>query len=161
VKLQNYEYKCQCCGHQFKAPSLIGTPYGEFLLRSLHGDIAYLLAIDSQHFEAIKQMVKNDPRLISISSLGRAKVLHEIFGLTCDFAPDGSRYKIGRSPACPNCDSLESLNIGAVDPAEIIEMSIPAVTNLNWDTFDEESRKAVIDSGIDYVLSHKDELEII
>lgn len=161
MKLQNYLYQCNKCKNKFKAPELLGEPYGEFLLRTKTGEIEYLFAIDSSEFLEVGNIVDKFLENTGISELGRAKVLHQLFGITCDLASDGTEYKIGGKPICPKCGSNEMYSWEPIYPVEIVEVDVPHVTHERWNKLSDVEKQSKIEEAVKRVLADKDNLGIL
>ena len=83
MKLHNFNYECGNCGRKFKSPELLGNPYGEFLMRSEKGDIAYLYALDNVVFKEFSDMLAQHSMISGMQDVEQAKILHQIFGFAC------------------------------------------------------------------------------
>lgn len=63
---------------------------------------APLDALDNPAFAEVASILRHLPELDALDDNKRAGLLHEIFGVACDPAPNGSRWRIG-FPPCPAC----------------------------------------------------------
>jgi hypothetical protein len=79
-------FKCICVnGHIFSAPSLGEVAYGEFLLWSKNGEVAYLNAFKDPTYKAMENALQALPELSSLRPRARAELLQRIYGPTaCD-----------------------------------------------------------------------------
>lgn len=157
MKLQLYIYQCAHCGNKFKVPELLGEPYGEFILRSANGEMRYLFAIESKEFLEVGNIVDELLSDNTISELGKAQVLHQIFGIACDPAPDKSEFKICGDPVCPSC---QSNNMYSWEPAFSSEVDDENVYQFPWNKFDYSKKKILIREAVERVLKNKDKLNI-
>ncbi len=161
MKLQMYNYQCNKCKNKFKAPELIGDPYGEFLLRSPAGEMRYLPAMNSEVYLNAGDMVDEYLKDTRLSSVGKAKVLHQIFSLACDLAADSSEFKIGGDPICPACQGNNMYSWEPTHPAEIIEVEVPLVTHNHWSKLTDLDKQQKIQEAVDRVLANKESLGIV
>ena len=161
MKLQNYKYVCTACSETFKARNLPKNHYAEFLMRTKTGKIAYLFAIDDEIFSSLKSKFENMPTLKKIDISTRVAVLHQIFGITCDLASDGTGYNIGAKPVCPNCGSTDMYSWEPIYPAEIFEIDVPHVTHERWNKLSNIEKQSQIKEAIERVLADKENLGIL
>lgn len=154
MKLILYQYKCENCGTLFMAPELPGEHYGEFILRSENGFPAYLMAIDSKIFKTINNMLKKNIKLININHIDQANVLHSVFSIACDLAPDGSPYQIGRFPICPHCKLTKIASWEPTNPPVFLDEEIKSVSHASWNKLTDEEQIALIDGAVDKLIQH-------
>ena len=147
-----FRYKCANCEGLFEAPELSGEHYGEFLLRSLNDHLGYLLAISSEEFRTVKNMLKANVKLKNFSEMERATVLHNIFSVVCDLAPDDTEYQIGRFPTCPNCKTREMSSWGPAVPPKFINEEIQPITYKRWSKLKDQEKKALINNAVENYL---------
>jgi hypothetical protein len=78
--------------------------YGEFIMYGDRIDMgpAFLNAREDPVYDEVTQLLLQLPDVRTKSELARADLLQAVFGVACDPAPNGSRYKIG-FPPCPAC----------------------------------------------------------
>ena len=160
MKLQNYIYQCDACKNKFRAPELLGNPYGEFLLRSLCGEMRYLNAINSVVFSDAGKIVDQLLEKTQITDLGKAKVLHEIFGLACDLASDNTEFKICGNPICPQCHSNDMYSWIDVSHQEIVDIDVPDVTHEHWNKLSYSEKQFQINEAVEKFLADKDNKKI-
>lgn len=150
-----YKYTCKNCGNVFKAPELPGQHYGEFLLRTDQGEVAYLMAITSKPFNDFSMMLDEDPRLRNYSAGERGTILRAIFGAACDPAPDGNQYAIGRFPPCPKCHSDKMASWIDVYPYEVVHNDVPPITTNKWDGSTIDEKRLLVDHALgEYLASN-------
>lgn len=117
--------------------------YGEFILRSQGlGSEVYLNAIEDTAFNELNRMIKNNDLTKNMSARERAKILHSVYGITCDEDEDedGTTFQINLDPKCPNCGKHEMTCLDEVRPPVIIDIDIPRVEHKKWNTFMEEEK---------------------
>lgn len=98
-------FKVTCANrHQFEAVGTGAGSYGEFVMygAAIKAGPAYLFALEDPVYREVSALIDELPETRGRSELQRADLLQEVFGVACDPAPDGSRYKIG-FPPCPTC----------------------------------------------------------
>lgn len=161
MKLHLFRYECKNCGNIFKFPELFGNPYGEFLLKSKSGKMAYLNAIDSNVFKEFSGLLKSNEKIIGMQDTKRAKILHHIFDIACDNAPDGSVYGIMQKPACTNCGKSSIGHWGPTNPPEIVELDVPNVTYEQWNKLSNAEKKIRIDETVERVLQNEKNFGIL
>jgi hypothetical protein len=154
MKLQLYRYTCRDCQKYFKVPELPVDPYGEFLLTSETGDVAYLNA-DVKEFSEISELVDQNKRVKKMDEDKRADIFHEIYVYICDLALDGSRYDMLRLPLCPYCHSNKNLSWMPTYPAEYVYEEVKALPHHRWNQLTEDEKKELIDNEIRLALEGK------
>lgn len=145
MNLVVFNYKCAKCSYSFEAPTLPGEIYGELILRSVNDKMAYLMALNSLEFKQANKILKNNSKLSELSDSKRAEVFHHIFGSICDLAPDGTKYRIGQFPACPNCQSTEMAVWGASEPYQVVDEKIDIITFGKWNSLTTYEQEKFID----------------
>jgi hypothetical protein len=131
MKLIIYYYICKACGTEFKSPEV--NNYGEFLLRSENGELAYLNAIEDRVFNTISKILKLTPKYKG-NEIDKVKILHKNFGFTCDRAKDGTFFQITNNPKCPNCNCSEYSSYGVTSPPENVNLDLEKVTHNFWES---------------------------
>ena len=148
MKLHNFNYECGNCGRKFKSPELLGNPYGEFLMRSEKGDIAYLYALDNVVFKEFSDMLAQHSMISGMQDVEQAKILHQIFGFACDLSPDGSRYQITQDPLCTFCNKCQITHWGPTNPPECVDLDVKLITHNEWNSLTEKEKHMVVDKGV-------------
>ena len=162
MKLHLFYYDCKSCGHSSKSPELFGNPYGEFLLKTNTGKIAYLNAIDSSVFKKeFSEFLKNNVRTSRLSATKQAKILHRIFYITCDPADDGSIFSISQKPDCEQCGQNNIGHWGVTEPAEIVDLNVGNVKHKKWTTLNKIDKELLLDKALDSALKNNADLESI
>ena len=155
MMLEKYEYTCNSCKNKFPVFTLPEEVYGEFILRTITGKEAYLLAIGDPIFKEVRTIVNSKPELQYMDE--QVDIIHEVFGVVCDKASDGSEYKIELHPRCPACGSHKMYSWGSTNPRnpELIENNIPPVTYNHWNTLSDIEKKNLVYAAIDRELEKK------
>ncbi len=123
MRLPLYTFKCANCGNESTAPVL--SVYGMFALRSDKAEhTAYCNAIEDSVFQECAEFVRD-----LVSETERVDATQYAFGATCDLAPDGTRFRIGRRPTCPSC-GYRYTSWRPADPPATVEVS--SVTHCEW-----------------------------
>lgn len=158
MKLQYYVYGCEDCGKKFKSPEIISN-YGEFLMRSEKGNIAYLSALDDKVFNEFADKLHAHPLLCTLERIEQSKILHRIFGLACDLSSDGTRYEITNKPVCAYCGKKHILTWGPPNPPEYIDLDIKCITHDKWNNLSDTDKLFFIDKEVrNYFNSKNNEL---
>jgi DNA-directed RNA polymerase subunit RPC12/RpoP len=146
-----YIYHCANCGREFSAPGVPEFSYGMFVMRSEKSDYAaFLHAIGDSAFLEIQQMISEYTEIVRLKDREKAKLMHEIFGLICDEAPDGSKLLMDAAPICPSCGSREMKSWKQVHPAQI--WPLPTVEHKKWDSKSHAEKLAAIDKAIKQII---------
>ena len=148
-----YTYKCKKCGTAFKAPT--SDSYGEFVMRSEHGELVYLSAIESEVYLAVGKMIDDNPKLKSLDEMDRATILQEIFGIACDLASDGTRYQITNPPICPNCQSNKMASWTPTYPPELVNEPVKSATHVSWNKLTDKEKNVLVDNAVADYLTKK------
>lgn len=120
-------------GHPFEAPLLGDSQYGEFLLWSANGAVAYLNSFKDSTFDEVEREVLSIAPALSKNPLKAADVVQRIFGrVVCDPDSSGQPFEIGAKPRCPLC-AASVVSWEPTYPAKVAELDIPAVTHTEWD----------------------------
>jgi hypothetical protein len=141
MRLVLYYYVCKACGTKFKSPHI--NQYGQFLMRSDHGELAYLNAIEDSIFNKIGELLEQEPDYMG-NEIDRVKILHDNFGLTCDPAKDGSSFQITNKPKCPKCHNVSYSSHGETNPPEIVDIDVKQVTHHNWQKITSERQQLIL-----------------
>ena len=153
-----YIYKCKKCGTAFKAPT--SDSYGEFVMRSEHGELVYLFAIKSDVYLAVGKMIDDNPKVKSLDEMDRATILQEIFGIACDLASDGTRYQITNPPICPNCQSNKMASWTSTYPSEFVDEPVKSVTHLSWNKLTDEEKNELVNEAVSNYLKQKNKISL-
>ena len=157
MKFRYYNYECGNCEKIFKSPALIGypEPYGEFLMRTEEGEIAYLYALDSKVFREFSGILKQNPSITGMPDMERSRILHKIFGWACDLSPSHSRYQISQKPVCPICKQSVIKTWGPAIPPEYVDLDIKYITHESWEKLSAEEKIAVVDNAVTPIIACK------
>ena len=141
MRLQYFQYECAHCGELTQSPQLPEYPYGEFLLRSHKGAIAYFFSLNHKVFNALDDILKTSVGVEKKTPSERAKILQTLLGLIADPAPDGTPYDINQNPLCDGCGMSEFKHYGPVKPVAYVDLDIPSLTFHRW--LDRSSKERV------------------
>ena len=141
-----YNYVCALCGTKFQASGVPEMSYGEFVLRTISGEEAYLEAITNEAFNEVARGVRAHPSLAGTDQSESGDVAQKVFGVACDLSPCGQRYYIDLNPICPNCSSQEMASWGELHPQQ--PSPIPSVTQTRWALMDGAEKADVINKAI-------------
>jgi hypothetical protein len=134
-------YICKVCGTKFTSPSVYG--YGEFLMRSESGDLAYLYAIDDPVFKNFSKQLAATPELAN-KQQAKTKALHNTFGFACDLSIDGTFYQITNKPKCPKCNNINYADFGITNPPESVDLDLSPVTHNLWQSLSKEKQELIV-----------------
>jgi hypothetical protein len=133
MKLELIEYTCASCEFTFEAAGLGENAYGEFLLRSKRGKLAYLNAIRDPTYKEVDGLLARLPSISRLSPIGRAKILRRVYGVVaCDRDDDGSPFEIDAFPICPICRSSAISSWRFKSPPAFVDVEVPPVTHVEW-----------------------------
>jgi hypothetical protein len=142
MKLVLVKCKCARCGHIFDARALPDGAYGEFLLWSKNGGLAYLNAFEDPTLKEVDNILACCGPAVSWTPLERSAVLHRIFGrIACDPDDEGAPFEVNAFPACPACGGWDVASWEFKDPAGFVEMNPPVVTHHSWATLSENAKR--------------------
>lgn len=117
------------------------SSYGEFLLWSPNGKVAYINAIEDRTYSEVKDLLLHSFEAMRSDPFKAAEVLQELFGpVACDPDPSGAPYMIGAQPPCPNCAGGRIASWELIHPAKVVEWDIPIVTHERWDRMNEREK---------------------
>lgn len=139
--LRLFEYRCLPFGHRFKAPVLAHS-YGDLLVRSARprserlfrmgdpvGDELSVLLVELTRPGSTRRSEREQGRLFQLA-------LSAVLDPDCD----GSKFEVGRPPACPVCGSLEIEDWASVEPAIVFDTELPLATHQDWDELDRSGK---------------------
>jgi hypothetical protein len=147
MKLRLLKYLCSRCACAFDAPALPEGAYGEFLLWSRNGQIAYLNALKDPTFKEVSHLLALSPVVQEAPSIERAAILHRIYGrMACDKDTQGAPFEIDMPPPCPACGGTEPSSWEFKEPVQIVEVDAQPVTHRLWSSLSHsEKEKALRD----------------
>lgn len=149
MKLQIFTYECARCSHRFEALNLAGGGYGTFLLRTRRsGELAYFDAFSDSVFSEAESILLKTPAFADQDSSERARILHRLYGLTCDRAESGEQYQLAAHPWCPKCGSSEMKNWAASEPPRLEEVNLAPVTHEEWSKMSLDEKRALLKSAL-------------
>ena len=133
MTLHLFKYECSGCGRVYRAPVILQSAYGEFLLRSGgRGTEAYLDAKQDPIYREVSDSVKHHPLAAQLRAIKQGELVQKVFGITCDPDTDGSDFQTWRKPKCPYCGVDKPSRWEATEPPELIEMDLPPITHNQW-----------------------------
>jgi hypothetical protein len=141
MKLILTHYVCSKCSNEFDAPELPSGSYGDFLLRSAVGEIAYLNGIEDPTYEEVSRLLARDPSAAILGPFERAGALQKVYGkVACDAGPSGAPFHIGANPKCPRCHCQEMASWMEKEPPEFVDLDVPIVTHEQWNLLSEHEK---------------------
>lgn len=145
MKLQLVKYRCASCDHAFDSLALPEGAYGEFLLWSKNGKLAYLNAFEDPTLKEVDNLMTACSSVVSLTPLERSRLLHRIFGrVACDPDDGGAPFEIDAYPPCPKCGRTEIASWEFKEPTEIVEMNPPSVTHNGWATLSADAKRQAV-----------------
>jgi hypothetical protein len=134
MKFQVFEYTCGNCAAVFEAPALSEMSYGEFLLRSRRGALAYLNAINDPTYKEVSTLISRERA--SLRPVDQAIILRRAFGpVACDWDNGDSPpspFDIEASPVCPHCHQQRPRSWRAKHPPATVDVDVPSVSHAEW-----------------------------
>ncbi|WP_061539176.1 hypothetical protein [Collimonas fungivorans] len=149
MKLELIKYTCARCATSFDAPALGEDAYGEFLLRSKNGEMAYLNAFMDLTYKEVDNLLSSHPKASVLQPLERAKILRRIYGgLACDLDSEMSPFEIDALPLCPSCGSQQMASWEFKNPPEILDVPVSAVTHNCWSMLSDSEKLKLLDARL-------------
>lgn len=146
MKIALAKYACDHCGGTFEAPMLDESSYGEFLLWSSTGKVAYMNAFEDRAYLEVKGLLSETFDDLRADPFRASEVLQNIFGpMACDADPTGAPYAIGAQPSCPSCENGHVASWELIYPPKIVEYDIPVVTHVRWDRLSDAEKAEQLD----------------
>jgi hypothetical protein len=150
MKLEILKCTCGRCGASFDVPFLGEAAYGEFILRSKGGGIAYLNAFVDATYTDVDNIISVLPSTVGFSPIERAEILTRIYGrVACDPDKDNNFYELDSLSICSFCESSESVSCKIGNPPELVELNVPEVTHDAWFNLTEMQKIELVVSEID------------
>lgn len=146
LTLQLINRTCRSCAHSYKAPEMLESTYGEFLLRGKSGALSYVNAMQDSTFSEVSEASKNSLELRGKQVRDQSRIVHLMFGLTCDPDVDGAHPQIEKRPLCPHCGCDNSDGWVATEPPELIRLDVPPVSHEKWNRLGVSERRALMSS---------------
>lgn len=140
MRLHIFKFTCGNCGCEFKSPKMSFDTYGEFLLRSKGGELAYLNAISDPVYQEVDDLLNQLPELQGKSALMLSEFLRKVFGVACDSDTQGNSFSIGGDPVCPSCGDRNISYWEATEPPEYLEQEWPPVTHVKWSSLSDSEK---------------------
>ena len=141
MKLELIEYTCATCGLVFEAPGTSENAYGEFLLRSQGGSVAFLNAIKDPTYKEVESLLTPEPGIAALPPLDRAKILRHVYGpLACDPDDGMMPFEIDARPACPHCNANAVSSWRFKSPPAFIDIAVPPVSHAGWEKLSEAAK---------------------
>lgn len=132
MKILLYEYICLKCDKKFSAPGVSDFSYGEFVMFSEKGfNSAYLNAFSDVVYSELESLLNTIPEIKDMAENFQVDFFQKAFSITCDLAPDGGRFFIGKQPRCPACNCFKMKSWKPSDPPQYIDL--PNVQHVEWE----------------------------
>lgn len=148
MSLINYEFTC-ANGHVFTAPGVASVSYGEFVVRGEISPLPGLLdTFQDATFDEVSDILNTLDDYRNRAESERASILHEVFGVTCDLAQDGTRLKVGRLAPCPICGSRRMKSrvpVGKYDGSTI------SITHEGWSQLSNPEKMLLLKHSLDEI----------
>jgi hypothetical protein len=149
MRLQLFRYECAPYRHKFESPSLAAAGYGLFLLRSDRSDhLAFLDALSDPVFLELEAILLEFKAFNEKDSRGRAKLLHEAFGVTCDPSEDGESYNIVQYPRCPVCGTRQMHYWEVIEPPIFVDIEVPSVEHKRWAALTATQKRRLVSAAL-------------
>ncbi len=155
MKLELVTFECGNCGRRFEAPALNPYAYGEFLLRSAGGSLAYLNALDDTTYSEVDNLLATIPGTAQLTPLSRADVLQSVYGeLACDPDATGAPFSITQPPTCPQCGARRPSWFEHPEPAPIVDVEVAPVTHGRWAALSRTEKLAALRAALQLHTTH-------
>jgi hypothetical protein len=141
MKIALARFVCGRCKTEFEAPLLGEMSYGEFLLWSSRGSVAYLNALADPIFAEVRRLLDSRFQAANIDSLVMADMLQGMFGpMACDPDDHGAPFMMNVKPPCPNCGADKPSSWDFVDPPKFLESEISHVSHNAWNALSADEK---------------------
>lgn len=143
-------YVCADCYNKFDSPAILPGAYGDFLLRSPEGEMAFLNGLDDEIYTEVSELLESLPSLAGKDSGEIADVLMKIFGTAaCDPSPHGLPYSMLAKPPCPICRSQRMASWEHKVPFEVVDIEVPPITHHFWKKLNKREKIEMIQKELD------------
>ena len=150
MRLPLGEFQCGECQTKFKAPLISDFAYGEYLLWSDTGGVAYLNAGDDPTFAEVRQLFRGCTRNEAPNHAAAGARLHDFFArVACDPDEEGGLFRIGGKPRCPNCQSNHMASWSLGEAAEMAEVETVELTHRIWNMLPDAEKLASVHAWIE------------
>lgn len=149
MRLQLLRYRCGTCGKWFEAPEISELGYGEFLLRSIGGEMRYLDANLDRVFTEVDKLIGMDGRVHLLNQFQRADILHDVFGVACDPDLHGYELRITEKAPCSHCNQRKVAEFESVEPVTYVDMDVPPVTHDQWNRLSDSEKRTLVRQALD------------
>ncbi|MGE8412113.1 MAG: hypothetical protein ACN6QY_07075 [Pseudomonas sp.] len=132
MKFYLYTYVCADCGHRFKAPEVMPSSYGEFLMRSISGETVFLDGPHDAIYSEVDALLEQLLQGQGVSAVRRADLLRKVFGVACDPDSQGQPFSLLIKPRCGQCASVNMDYWEGTEPPEYVDCDFPPVQHEQW-----------------------------
>ncbi len=137
-------FHCEQCGKEFDAPRLSDFNYGEFLLWSDGGNLAYVNAIESGVFAEVCVLFERTAASFEFDTLRLSQAIQHFFGtVASDPDSDGSLFRMGGFPPCPHCGSSQPSSWDEAQPGRLIDIEPHESTHRHWASLAPEEKESL------------------
>lgn len=143
MKVRFVECVCENCSKVFSRPALSDFAYGEFLLWTHGGSVAYLNVFLDASYDEVRNIIAR-LNLKEETESGKSLV-QIIYGeVACDPDESGCPFSIVANPPCPGCGKVEFLSCSPVVAGDLNEAEVPAVTHNGWEALADDEKEAIV-----------------
>ena len=145
MSLTVFRFVCER-GHEFEAPDASGT-YGEFVMRGEKSTEPGLFqAVENSAYAEVEALLYELGAFRGLAETQQLDLLQDLFGVACDPAPDGTRFRIGRKAPCPVCGTRE---MSSWEPVGPYCGSFHRVTQSEWSLLSKQEKMALLAGSLD------------
>jgi hypothetical protein len=149
MRIQILKCSCDYCGNKCERPFLPDGAYGEFLLFSKSGAVAYLNVFDDSSYDEVCSIVKSIPLVAHSSASATVDLIQRIYGkVACDPDVNNDFFQIDNALSCYACGCANSLSCSLENPKEAVGVKIPSVTHSKWSNLSDMQKLSVVASEI-------------
>lgn len=149
MKIELFNYTCENCKNNFDAPALNDNAYGEFLLWSKNGNVAYLNAIKDPTYKEVSDILKDNSCIFALADTERANILRRIYGnVACDSDSAGLPFSINAFPQCKKCGSQNISTWSPKLPTQFLDIYIPPVTHNQWNSLNNSEKQILVNANL-------------
>jgi hypothetical protein len=141
------KYKVVCSReHEFEAVTAARGSYGDFVMYGEHAsEPALLSGFDDPVYREVSALLRELPEVRKKTDLERCRLLKGVFGVACDPAPDGTRFRIG-FPPCPKCGTRSTKSSA---PVNTYSGGVLYVTHTAWSGATKAQKLAWLNTAVE------------
>lgn len=142
MKIEIIHCECGNCGSCYDMPWLGDNSYGEFLLWSMNGEVAYLNAFTDKTYDEVYDLLEKENFILTDDEAQRTSFLQKIYGrLACDPDTKGMSFSMVDNDFCKRCGDKVLIKCKEQKPPKIKDLDIKNVTHKKWESLSHSEKK--------------------